>query len=64
LKIGLFFGGLSFLYVIPVFFLYPETKGRSYADIDELFKRKISLRKFAETKTGHQLQDAAVLPEV
>jgi len=52
------------MFVIPVFFLYPETKGRSYPEIDELFKRKIPLRQFADTKTGHQKQNAAILPEV
>ncbi|ORY27114.1 general substrate transporter [Naematelia encephala] len=57
-KIGLFFGGLSVLYWLPCYFLYPETKGQSYAEIDELFNRRVSPRKFAETKTwGQQVQE-------
>lgn len=33
------------------YFMIPETKGRSYLELDELFERKISARKFSETTT-------------
>jgi hypothetical protein len=52
-KIGLFFGGLAFCFLLPCFFLYPETKGRSYAEIDELFERGVSPRRFSKETTTH-----------
>ncbi|KAH7385141.1 general substrate transporter [Cadophora sp. MPI-SDFR-AT-0126] len=56
-KTGLFFGGTTAVYLIPCFFLFPETKGRTYAEIDELFDRGIPAWRFATTKTA---QNAAV----
>lgn len=53
-KTGLFFGGLSWLYLIPVIFLFPEVKGRTYQELDELFERKIKAWNFAKTKTAYQ----------
>lgn len=53
-KIGLFFGGVTFVYLIPCILLYPETKGRTYQELDELFERRIPAWKFAKTKTAHQ----------
>ncbi|KAF0320270.1 MFS hexose transporter [Colletotrichum asianum] len=53
-KIGLFFGGVTFIYLIPCVLLYPETKGRTYQELDELFERRIPAWKFAKTKTAHQ----------
>ncbi|KAF6818682.1 MFS alpha-glucoside [Colletotrichum plurivorum] len=43
----------SVVYVL-VWFLVPETKGRSFAELDELFDRRIPAWKFAETKTSVQ----------
>lgn len=53
-KIGLFFGGMTFLYLIPVIFLFPETKGRTYQELDELFERGVPAWRFASTKTAYQ----------
>jgi hypothetical protein len=53
-KIGLFFGSITFLYLIPVVFFYPETKNRTYEELDELFERGIPAWKFEKTKTRHQ----------
>jgi hypothetical protein len=53
-KIGLFFGGISVVYLIPVVFLYPETKGRTYQELDELFERGVKAWNFASTETSHQ----------
>lgn len=44
------FAGLTFLFVIFCYFFVGETKGRSYADIDELYHRGIPARKFKETE--------------
>jgi hypothetical protein len=53
-KTGLFFGGITMLYLVPVVLLFPEVKGRTYAELDELFDRGIPAWRFAKTKTAHQ----------
>ncbi|KAK5048260.1 hypothetical protein LTR84_005930 [Exophiala bonariae] len=58
-KIGLFFGGITFVYLLPVIFFYPETKNRTYEELDELFERGIPAWKFETTKTRHQTAVAA-----
>ncbi|KAL2849592.1 general substrate transporter [Aspergillus pseudoustus] len=55
-KIGLFFGGLTLLYLTPCILLFPETKGRTYHELDELFERGIPAWRFAETRTSHQAE--------
>lgn len=46
---GFFWGGICFLCIIYSFFRVPEPKGRSFAEMDLLFERKVSARKFAST---------------
>lgn len=53
-KIGLFFGGITVVFLVPVVLLYPETKGRTYQELDELFERRVPAWKFATTETSHQ----------
>jgi hypothetical protein len=53
-KTGLFFGGITFVYLVPVILLFPETKGRTYQELDELFESGIHAWKFAKTRTAHQ----------
>lgn len=53
-KIGFFFAGTTALMLIPVIFYYPETKGRTYAEIDELYERGIPAWRFSTTKTRAQ----------
>ena len=53
---ALFYGCTGLFGVIVVFFTIPEFKGRSYIEIDELFERRISARKFATTMTLQQEQ--------
>lgn len=55
-KTGLFFGGITAVYLIPCILLFPETKGRTYEELDELFERNIPAWKFAGTKTAHDLE--------
>ena len=55
-KIGLFFGGLSLISIPPIYIFYPETKGRTYAELDELFERNIPPRQFASTQSTLQSQ--------
>lgn len=62
-KIGLFFAGITFLYLIPCILLFPETKGRTYHELDELFERRIPAWRFTTTRTAHQENIATVTNE-
>ncbi|KAK3988747.1 general substrate transporter [Cladorrhinum sp. PSN332] len=44
--------GTNFLCGIVFFFFFPETKGRTLEEIDELFERKIPAWKFKTTRTN------------
>jgi hypothetical protein len=55
-KTGLFFAGTSGLYLIPCIFLFPETKGRTYNELDELYERGIPAWKFSTTKTAYSAE--------
>ncbi|RAL11584.1 putative MFS alpha-glucoside transporter [Aspergillus homomorphus CBS 101889] len=43
---GFFWGGICFLCIIYAFFRVPEPSGRSFAELDVLFERGVSARKF------------------
>ncbi|KAF5025867.1 hypothetical protein F66182_2049 [Fusarium sp. NRRL 66182] len=45
-KTGMFYFGLCFIWAIWIFFFLPETKNRSFADLDYLFQKKTNARKF------------------
>jgi MFS transporter, SP family, general alpha glucoside:H+ symporter len=46
-KTGFFWGGTALLTFIWAYFRLPEAKGRTYEEMDILFSRKISARKFS-----------------
>lgn len=46
---GFFWAGICFLCIIYTYFRVPEPQGRSFAEMDILFERGISARKFATT---------------
>jgi SP family general alpha glucoside:H+ symporter-like MFS transporter len=48
-KAGFFWAGTCFLCFIWSYFRLPEPKGRTYGELDILFERKISARKFKST---------------
>lgn len=48
-KTGLFWGAFATLYLIWSFFDLPETKGRTFAEIDQLFQDKVPARRFKNT---------------
>ncbi|KAG7108624.1 MFS transporter fmqE like protein [Verticillium longisporum] len=54
LKTGWFYAGLGAPFVVIMWFLIPETKGRSAAELDELFERKIKHWRFHKTQTATQ----------
>lgn len=47
---GFFWGGICFLCIIYTYFRVPEPRGRSFAELDLLFERGISARKFSTTQ--------------
>ncbi|KAH8895982.1 general substrate transporter [Thozetella sp. PMI_491] len=48
-KAGLFYFGLCIIWAVWIFFFLPETKNRSYAELDYLFQTKTPARKFTTT---------------
>ncbi|SPQ24967.1 b5312376-c735-4eb7-ba15-e3e35c0f7a02 [Thermothielavioides terrestris] len=47
---GFFWGGICFLCVVYTYFRVPEPSGRSFAEMDMLFQKGVSARKFATTQ--------------
>ena len=47
-KLGFLLAGLSVLCTAYCFFFLPETKGRTFEELDIMFERRISSRKFGE----------------
>ncbi|ORY29142.1 putative MFS alpha-glucoside transporter [Naematelia encephala] len=47
---GFFWGGSCFLCIIYCYFRLPEPSGRTFAEIDILFERKVPARRFATTQ--------------
>jgi SP family general alpha glucoside:H+ symporter-like MFS transporter len=48
-KAGFFWGGVCFMCWLWTYFRLPEPKGRTYGELDVLFERKVSARKFKTT---------------
>jgi SP family general alpha glucoside:H+ symporter-like MFS transporter len=55
LKTCFFFAGLSFFFVVATWFVMPETSGRSAAELDELFGKKVKPWRFHKHVTEAQL---------
>jgi hypothetical protein len=53
-KSGLFWGGVSGLTAIYLVLRLPETKGRSYGELDLLFERKVPAWRFKRTKVDRE----------
>ncbi|KAJ6587619.1 MFS transporter [Mycena vulgaris] len=59
---GFFWGGICFLCVVYTYFRLPEPQGRSFAELDLLFEKGVSARKFASTRVD--VFDATEIREV
>jgi MFS transporter, SP family, general alpha glucoside:H+ symporter len=46
---GFFWAGAAFLSIIYTYFRVPEPAGRTFAELDILFERGVSARKFKST---------------
>lgn len=49
-KAGFFWGASCFFCVLWTYFRLPEPKGRTYGELEGLFERGISARKFKSTE--------------
>ncbi|KAH7089624.1 general substrate transporter [Paraphoma chrysanthemicola] len=49
---GFFWAGSCFLSIIYTYFRMPEPRGRSFAELDLLFEKRVSARKFAKTEVN------------
>jgi SP family general alpha glucoside:H+ symporter-like MFS transporter len=49
-KTGYLYGGINLICLTYVYFRLPETKGRSYGELEVLFEKKIAARKFSSTE--------------
>lgn len=49
-KAGFFWGGICFLCIVYTYFRVPEPSGRSFAELDVMFEKRISARKFAKAE--------------
>ena len=45
-KVGFIYGSLSVASIVFVYFCVPECHRRSFEEIDQMFREKVSLRKF------------------
>lgn len=61
-KAYLIFCGLMALIIAFVFFLVPETKGRTFAEIDELYARNVPRRQWTKAETSTHAKHASVVP--
>ncbi|KAL3466523.1 general substrate transporter [Aspergillus heterothallicus] len=54
------FGGLGVILLVYMWFYQPETAGRSYAELDELFKKGVKVIDFKEYRTDAELRGQGV----
>jgi MFS transporter, SP family, general alpha glucoside:H+ symporter len=56
-KVAFVFGGLAVLCIIYLWYYQPETAGRTYEELDEMFTKKIPAREFKNHKTAMQIEN-------
>lgn len=59
-RLGFIFGGLSFICLVYLWFYQPETAGRTYEELDEMFMKSVPARKFKSYQTDAQAMGEAV----
>lgn len=50
-KVSFIFGALAVLCIVYLWFYQPESAGRSYEELDEMFIKKVPAREFKTFKT-------------
>jgi SP family general alpha glucoside:H+ symporter-like MFS transporter len=63
-KTAFIFGAQSILCCVYFYFYHPETKGRTYEELDEMFRDGVPARKFATYITSAQKRGVQVMDEV
>ncbi|KAK5075322.1 hypothetical protein LTR64_001527 [Lithohypha guttulata] len=63
-KTAFIFGGFSILSTIYMFFCHPETAGRSFEEIDEMFIKHVPARQFSSFKTDAEVRGKMVAAEL
>ncbi|KAK0758316.1 hypothetical protein N5P37_008713 [Trichoderma harzianum] len=58
-KIAFIFFGFCVICIVYLYFYQPETAGRSYQELDEMFAKGVPARKFKSYKTDIQMQNEA-----
>ncbi|KAL3457585.1 major facilitator superfamily domain-containing protein [Aspergillus heterothallicus] len=58
-KIAFIFGGMCFFCLLYLWLWQPETTGRSFQELDEMFAKGIPARKFKSYNTGVQMNNEA-----
>lgn len=59
-KVAFIFGGLAILSLVFLWFYLPETAGRTYVELDEMFIKNVPVKKFKSFQTDAQAQGEAV----
>lgn len=59
-KVAFIFGGPSFFCLLYLWFMQPETSGRTYEELDEMFTKRVSAREFKSFKTDAQAKGEVV----
>lgn len=62
-KTYLVFAGCMACVIVWSFFLMPETKGRTYAEIDEMYDKKVPMWKWSKYETSTEAKQAAEVNE-
>jgi SP family general alpha glucoside:H+ symporter-like MFS transporter len=63
-KTAFIFGGLSILCCIYLYFHHPESRGRSYEELDEMFIKGLGAREFDTYVTDAEIRAREVKREV
>lgn len=63
-KVAFIFGGVSFFALAYLWYFQPETAGRSYEELDEMFAKGVPARQFKTYKTDAQAKGEAVKDSV
>ncbi|RSH77861.1 uncharacterized protein EHS24_002927 [Apiotrichum porosum] len=63
IKTAYFYAGTGLIGLILVYFFVPEHKGRTYAELNELYENRVPARKFRTTKTSVDAVAAAAAGE-
>ncbi|KAJ0424435.1 general substrate transporter [Aspergillus carlsbadensis] len=58
-KIAFIFGGMCFFCLLYLWLWQPETSGRSFQELDEMFAKEVPARKFKSYKTDVQVHNEA-----